>query len=72
MTYHLLGYGNKSSHSGEGKSGDSTMGKLMEKAGGMFHNPKMAEKGAEKREAAGADVTDTYGSGTTGSRSDNY
>ena len=40
------------------------MGKLMEKAGNALHNPKMAEKGAEKREQAGA--------GNLGGSSDNY
>lgn len=40
---------------------DSTMGKLMEKAGGMFKNEGMAEKGREKREAKGFDETgDNY------------
>ena len=32
---------------------DSTMGKMMEKAGGMFKNKGMEEKGAQKREQAG-------------------
>lgn len=36
-----------------GCSSDSTMGKMMEKAGGMFKNKGMEEKGAEKREQAG-------------------
>jgi len=29
------------------------MGKMMEKAGGLLKNPKMEEKGAEKRRQAG-------------------
>ncbi|GAB7340102.1 hypothetical protein MBLNU457_6590t1 [Dothideomycetes sp. NU457] len=50
------GYGNKSSNSGSHeKGGDSTMGKLMEKAGSMMKNPKMEQKGLEKREQAGYD-----------------
>ena len=36
-----------------GCSSDSTMGKMMEKAGGMFKNEGMEKKGAEKREQAG-------------------
>lgn len=32
---------------------DSTMGKLMEKAGGMLKNEKIQERGAEKRDQAG-------------------
>lgn len=32
---------------------DSTMGKLMEKAGGMFKNEGIADKGRAKREDAG-------------------
>ena len=32
---------------------DSTFGKVMEKAGNMMGNEKMAEKGLEKREAKG-------------------
>lgn len=34
--------------------GDSTMGKMMEKAGGMFKNEKLQQRGAEKRQEAGA------------------
>ena len=37
---------------------DSTMGKLMEKAGGMMHNEKMEQKGAEKRNQAGGGYDD--------------
>ncbi|KAL2355872.1 hypothetical protein BJ546DRAFT_1060085 [Cryomyces antarcticus] len=50
------GYGNKHSGHDEGKEGkkDSTMGKLMEKAGSMFKNEGMAEKGRAKREEKGA------------------
>ena len=32
---------------------DSTMGKMMEKAGGLLKNEKLEQKGAEKREQAG-------------------
>ena len=39
---------------------DSTMGKLMEKAGSMLKNPKMEEKGMEKREQAGRGGSDNY------------
>lgn len=41
---------------------DSTAGKLMEKAGGMFHSEKMEEKGAAKREQAryGGNNNDDY------------
>jgi hypothetical protein len=62
------GYGNKTSES-SGK-GDSTMGKLMEKAGGMLHNEKMESKGLEKREQAGFNQggSDSYQTGS----SDNY
>lgn len=31
---------------------DSAVGEMMEKAGGMFGNKDLAEKGREKREAA--------------------
>jgi hypothetical protein len=42
--------------SGRGnKKGDSTAGKLLEKAGGLFKNEKMKESGAEKRREAGND-----------------
>jgi len=54
------------------------VGKLMEKAGGVFKNEGLQEKGAAKRAAAGGN--DEYGSGTgnTGSygsgnnHNDNY
>ena len=48
---------------------DSTVGKLMEKAGGILHNQKMEQTGAEKREKAGGygDSYDSYGSGNQGS-----
>ena len=40
---------------------DSTMGKLMEKAGNALHNPSLQQKGAEKRaEAGGLSNTDNY------------
>jgi len=45
----------------------------MEKAGGLFKNEGLVEKGQAKRNAAGADVgSDSYGSGNTGSSNDNY
>ena len=44
------------------KKSDSTFGKILEKTGELTKNQKLAEKGLEKREAAG------YGEG----RSDNY
>ncbi|KAF2112614.1 hypothetical protein BDV96DRAFT_497739 [Lophiotrema nucula] len=45
------GFGNKTG--GFEESGaDSTVGKLMEKAGHMMHNEKLAEKGIAKREAS--------------------
>jgi len=43
------------SHNAKSGKGDSTMGKMMEKAGNMMHNKGMAEKGLEKREQAGLD-----------------
>ncbi|KAF2270079.1 hypothetical protein CC78DRAFT_190617 [Lojkania enalia] len=45
------GYGNKTG--GFGDSHDSTMGKLMEKAGHVMHNENLAEKGRAKREKNG-------------------
>jgi hypothetical protein len=54
------GYGNKSSDHYDEKDGkkDSTMGKLMEKAGDMLGKDNIAEKGRAKREeAARADNT---------------
>ena len=39
---------------------DSTMGKLMEKAGSAMKNEGMIEKGRAKREAAGLDETSSY------------
>ena len=50
-------------------SPDSTMGKFMEKAGGMLHSQKIEQAGAEKRDKAGAygDSSDSYGSGNQGS-----
>ena len=41
--------------SGSGKKKDSTMGKMMEKAGGMMKNENLESKGAAKRREAGAD-----------------
>lgn len=37
----------------QGKSKDSTLGKMMEKGGKMFKNEGMAEKGRAKRDEAG-------------------
>jgi len=37
-----------------GKKKDSTMGKIMEKAGGLLKNEKIERQGAEKRQEAGA------------------
>ena len=37
---------------------DSTMGKLMEKAGGLMGNKGMEQKGAEKRNQAGGGYGD--------------
>ncbi|KAF2735929.1 hypothetical protein EJ04DRAFT_562881 [Polyplosphaeria fusca] len=45
------GFGNKTGSFSE--SHDSTVGKLMEKAGHIMHNEKLAEKGHAKREAQG-------------------
>ena len=63
-------FGNKTSDSYEDgdnkKPKDSTMGKLMEKAGGLMKNEKMVEKGREKRDEASGD---NYGSN---SNSNNY
>ncbi|KAK5080900.1 hypothetical protein LTR05_008216 [Lithohypha guttulata] len=42
------------STSQSGSGGDSTMGKMMEKAGGMFKNEKLQQRGEEKRREAGA------------------
>lgn len=44
----------------------------MEKAGGMMKNEKLAEKGAVKREEAGANSADTYGSSNTNTGSGSY
>lgn len=40
---------------GSGGKKDSTMGKLMEKAGDMMKNENLAQKGADKRAQAGRD-----------------
>lgn len=54
-------YGNKTSdHTDNNSKNDSTMGKLMEKAGGMLKNENIVEKGRLKREEAGARPEDTY------------
>ncbi|PSN74652.1 hypothetical protein BS50DRAFT_581445 [Corynespora cassiicola Philippines] len=45
------GYGNKTGSFSESK--DSTMGKIMEKAGHVMHNEGLAEKGRAKRETSG-------------------
>jgi hypothetical protein len=61
-----FGAGGYDDDNNNNKSGgkDSTAGKLMEKAGDMFKNPKLKERGAEKREQAGGyggdDNTGTY------------
>jgi hypothetical protein len=47
---------------------DSTVGKIMEKAGGLLNNQKIADKGHQKREQAGLnDNTGAYGSGNADS-----
>lgn len=50
-------YGMGSGRAEDDQSGgkkDSTIGKLMEKAGGAFKSSKLEERGAEKRREAGA------------------
>lgn len=43
------------------KKDDSTVGKLMEKAGGMFKSDKLEQKGREKRDQTGGfDDTTNY------------
>ena len=42
------------------KIGDSTMGKLMEKAGSALKNEGMVEKGRAKREEAGFNERTNY------------
>jgi len=49
------GYDEDGNRGGDGKSKDSTAGKLMEKAGSLFKSGKLEEKGAEKRRQAGGD-----------------
>jgi hypothetical protein len=50
----------------------------MEKAGGIFKNEGMVQKGQAKRAGAGNDAfqsggnTDTYGSGNQGGGNNNY
>jgi hypothetical protein len=46
------GFGNKTGEM-EGPSKDSTLGKVMEKVGGMMKNEKLAEKGRGMREKEG-------------------
>ena len=46
--------------------GDSSAGKLMEKAGDMFHSSKLQEKGAEKRTEAGYGSSGSGGYGGSG------
>jgi uncharacterized protein YjbJ (UPF0337 family) len=48
------GYGNKTGEFGH--SGDSTMGKVMEKAGHMMHNEGLVAKGAAKRQEAMGEI----------------
>ncbi|KAH7359642.1 hypothetical protein BKA66DRAFT_228009 [Pyrenochaeta sp. MPI-SDFR-AT-0127] len=45
------GFGNKTGSFGS--SGDSALGKVMEKVGGVMHNEKIAEMGRVKREEKG-------------------
>ena len=47
------GGGGYDDNEGQGKSKDSTLGKMMEKGGKMFKNEGMAEKGRAKRDEAG-------------------
>jgi hypothetical protein len=49
------GTGGDSGYGGTGNTGgkDSTTGKLMEKAGGMFGSKGLEQKGREKRDQAG-------------------
>ncbi|KAH7379400.1 hypothetical protein DE146DRAFT_317613 [Phaeosphaeria sp. MPI-PUGE-AT-0046c] len=49
------GYGNKTGDFGSGK-GDSTVGKVMEKAGHVLHNEGLVAKGAAKRQDAMGDA----------------
>lgn len=64
------GGGNSGDNYDDGNSGskkkDSTMGKLMEKAGGMMKNEKLEQKGAQKRAEQGAYDDTTGGSGGYG------
>lgn len=53
--YGSSGAGSHHQDNKSGKSGDSTAGKLLEKAGGLFKNEGMVEKGREKRSQAGND-----------------
>ena len=46
------GGGGYDDNEGQGKSKDSTLGKMMEKGGKMFKNEGMAEKGRAKRDEA--------------------
>lgn len=48
-----MGSGRDDDESSGGKKKDSTMGKLMEKAGGMLKNEKIERQGEEKRREAG-------------------
>lgn len=65
-----IGAGGNSDSYDDGNSGskkkDSTMGKLMEKAGGMMKNEKLEQKGAQKRAEQGAYDDTTGGSGGYG------
>ncbi len=49
-----MGSGRDDYDDSSGGKKDSTMGKLMEKAGGMLKNEKMERQGEEKRREAGA------------------
>ena len=48
-----LGTGSGYDDSGATGGKDSTTGKLMEKAGSVFHSQSLEQKGREKREQAG-------------------
>ena len=52
------GYGDDDSSGRGSKKSDSTMGKLMEKVGGMTKNENIREKGEMKRREAGG--SDNY------------
>lgn len=54
MSWHCADYLFDSDKRGrEGKKGDSTLGKLVEKTGSAVGSEKLVEKGREKREQKG-------------------